>query len=36
MLEDEYSLCPDQGDLDLAWEKGNQEVVDFLSGFFLH
>lgn len=33
MLVEEYSVHPDQGDLDLAQEMRNQEVIDLLSGF---
>lgn len=33
MLVEEYGVHPDQGDLDLAQEMRNQEVIDLLSGF---
>lgn len=33
ILVEEYGVHPDRGDLDLAQEMRNQEVVDLLSGF---
>lgn len=33
MLVEEYNVRPGIEDLDLAWEKGNYEVIDLLSGF---